>query len=62
MYARANTPNFLQMALDTTACAPFFKERRMKLVEPTGANRKFGAMGHPSVPSARFSRPEPLAT
>jgi hypothetical protein len=48
-YARANTPNFLQGARDTAACAPFFKERRMKSVEPTGPNRKFGAMGHPSM-------------
>ena len=48
MYAGANTPNFLQGARDTAACAPFFKERRMKFVEPTGPNRKFGAMGHSS--------------
>ena len=48
MYARANTPNFLHAALDTSACAPFFKERRMRFVEPTGLNRKFGAVGHPS--------------
>jgi hypothetical protein len=48
MYARANTPNFLQGARDMAACAPFFKERRMKFVEPTGPNRKFGDMGHPS--------------
>jgi hypothetical protein len=46
MYARANTPNSLQGALGTAARAPFFKERRMKFVEPTGPNRKFGAMGH----------------
>jgi hypothetical protein len=29
-----DAPNFLHVALDTTACAPFFKERRMKFVEP----------------------------
>ena len=48
MYALANTPNFLHAALDKSACAPFFTERRMKFVEPIGPNRKFGAMGHPS--------------
>ena len=41
--AGANTPNFLQGALDKSACAPFFKERRMKFVEPIGLNRKIGA-------------------
>jgi hypothetical protein len=42
-----DTPNFLHAALDTTACAPFFKERRMKFTEPrtfTG-NRGCGAPG-----------------
>src|SRR5580700_4148838 len=48
MYAGTNTPNFLHAALDKSACAPFFKERRRKFVEPIGFNRKFGAMGHPS--------------
>ena len=48
MYALANTPNFPFAALDGSACAPFFKERHMKFVEPIGPNRKFGAMGHPS--------------
>jgi hypothetical protein len=41
--AGANTPNFLLGALDKCACAPFFKERRSKFVEPIGLNRKFGA-------------------
>ena len=45
MYALANTPNFLFAALDESACAPFFKERRMKFVEPIGPYRKFGDMG-----------------
>src|ERR1700732_3305953 len=48
MYALANTPNFLHAALDKSPCAPFFKERRMRFLEPIGLNRKFGAMGHPS--------------
>ena len=48
MYAGANTPNFLHAALDKSPCAPFFKERRMRFLEPIGLNRKFGAMGHPS--------------
>jgi hypothetical protein len=26
-----DTPNFLYAALDNTACAPFFKERRIRL-------------------------------
>src|ERR1700730_15046096 len=41
-------PNFLHAALDKSPCAPFFKERRMRFLEPIGLNRKFGAMGHPS--------------
>jgi hypothetical protein len=41
------TPNFLHAALDTSACAPFIKERRMKIPEPTTFHRKFGDMGHP---------------
>src|SRR5580704_9975218 len=48
MYAGANTPNFLHAALDKSPCAPFLKERRMKLLKPTGLDRKSGAMGHPS--------------
>jgi hypothetical protein len=28
-----------------TACAPFFKERRMKLAEPTTPHRKSGMWG-----------------
>jgi hypothetical protein len=47
-YAGANTPNFLLAAPDKAACAPFFKERRMKFVEPIERDRKFEAMGHPS--------------
>jgi hypothetical protein len=42
---RADTPNFLHAALDTTARAPFFKERRMKFAEPTTLHRKSGIWG-----------------
>jgi hypothetical protein len=35
-------PNFLYAALDKIACAPYFKERRMKLEEPTKPRRKSG--------------------
>ena len=40
-----DAPNFLYAALDTTACAPFFKERRMKSGEPTKFRRKSGMWG-----------------
>jgi hypothetical protein len=30
-----DAPNFLHAALDKSACAPFFKERRMRRVEPS---------------------------
>jgi hypothetical protein len=42
---RADAPNFLYAALDGTACAPFFKERRMKFREPTRPHRKSGKWG-----------------
>jgi hypothetical protein len=45
---RANAPNFLYATLDRTACAPSFKERRMKCREPTKLHRKSGCLGHPS--------------
>ena len=35
-------PNFLNSALDTTACAAFIKESRMKCAEATKLHRKFG--------------------
>ena len=38
-------PDFLLAALDKAACAPFFQERRMKLVEPTNLYRKSGMRG-----------------
>jgi hypothetical protein len=41
-------PSFLRAALDKTACAPFFKERRMEFVEPTKLHRKSGIWGTPS--------------
>jgi len=44
---RARHPNFLHAALDTTTCAPFIKERRMKIAELTKLHRKFEDMGHP---------------
>jgi hypothetical protein len=37
--------NFLHAPLDTTACAPFFKERRMKFTEPTTLHRESGVWG-----------------
>src|SRR5450631_4425458 len=37
-----DAPNFLHSALDKTACAPFFKERRMKCGEATKPYRKSG--------------------
>ena len=40
-----DAPNFLYAALDRTACAPFFKERRMKFREPTKLHRKSGMWG-----------------
>jgi hypothetical protein len=44
---RARYPDFLCVALSVTVCAAFIKESRMKLVRPTGLNRKSGGMGHP---------------
>jgi hypothetical protein len=40
-----DAPNFLRAALDKTACAPFFKERRMNFREPTKLLRKSGMWG-----------------
>jgi hypothetical protein len=42
-----DTPNFLHTALEKTACAPFFKERRMRFAEPTELLRKSGMWGTP---------------
>jgi hypothetical protein len=42
-----DTPNFLYAAPATTACAPFYKERRMKFAEPTRLHRKSGIWGTP---------------
>jgi hypothetical protein len=42
-----DAPNFLYAAPETTACAPFFKERRMKCAEPTRLYRKSGMWGTP---------------
>jgi hypothetical protein len=43
-----DTPSFLYATLDNAACAPFFKERRMKLAKPTRLHRKSG-IWHPNV-------------
>jgi hypothetical protein len=40
-------PDFLHRAPSVTACAAFIKESRMKLVEPTGLNRKSRVRGRP---------------
>jgi hypothetical protein len=40
-----DAPNFLYAALDKTACAPLFKERRMKFREPTKLHRRLGMWG-----------------
>jgi hypothetical protein len=40
-----DAPNFLYAALDTSACAPFFKEGRRKFREPTKLHRKSGVWG-----------------
>jgi hypothetical protein len=40
-----DTPNFLYAALEKAACAPFFKERRIKLAEPNILYRKSGICG-----------------
>jgi len=42
---QADTPNFLYAAPERAACAPFFKERRMKFREPTKLRRKSGIWG-----------------
>jgi hypothetical protein len=40
-----DAPNFPHAALGKSACAPFFKERRMKLVEPNKFYGKSGIWG-----------------
>jgi hypothetical protein len=45
-YALAN-PDFLNAASDTTACAVFFTESRMKLDSATKLDRKSGERGAP---------------
>jgi hypothetical protein len=42
---KRDTPNFLLAALDKTACAPFFKERRIRFAEPIKLLRKSGMWG-----------------
>src|SRR5271155_562594 len=53
---RADTPNFLYAALERTACAPFFKERRMKSREPTKLHRKSGVWGTRALSQTGVSR------
>jgi hypothetical protein len=43
--AERDAPNFLHAALEKTACAPFFKKRRMKCAELTKLHRKSGMWG-----------------
>jgi hypothetical protein len=52
-----DAPNFLYAAPDKTACAPFFKERRMRFAEPTKLHRKSGMSG--TLSSVATSIPEP---
>jgi hypothetical protein len=42
---KRDTPNFLHAALAMAACAPFFKERRMRSAEPNKLYRKSGIWG-----------------
>jgi hypothetical protein len=44
-----DAPNFLHAALDKSACAPFFEERRMRRREPTKLHRKSGMWGYAAV-------------
>jgi hypothetical protein len=44
-----DTPNFLYAALDTTVCAPFFKERRIESDGTRFAPQEIGDMGAPVV-------------
>jgi hypothetical protein len=44
-----DTPNFLYAALDTTACAPFLKERRIEFDGTRLAPQEIGDMGHPAL-------------
>ena len=48
-----DTPNFLHVALDKTACAPFFEERRMRFAEPIKPHRKSGIWGTPRFVEGR---------
>jgi hypothetical protein len=41
-----DAPNFLHAALDKSACAPFFKERRMKWDGTHETSQEIGDMGH----------------
>ncbi len=51
-----DTPDFLQAAVDTTACAPFFKERRMKVAKGSKLHRKSGIWGTHGIGSAQKKR------
>jgi hypothetical protein len=45
---RRGDPDFLYAALDTTACAAFIKESRMKFASATKLRRKSGGSPHQS--------------
>ena len=42
------SPISCHAVLETSACAPFIKERRMEFVSATSLRRKSGQMGHPT--------------
>ncbi len=48
-----DAPNFLNAALDTTTCAPFFKERRIRVRRTQEASQEIGDVGHPSSVNGR---------
>jgi len=51
-----DAPNFLYAGLEMAACAPFFKERRMRFAKPTKFHRKSGMWGtRPSSGNQRHS-------
>jgi hypothetical protein len=44
-----DAPNFMYAALERTACALLFKERRVKFREPTKTTQEIGDVGHPEI-------------
>jgi hypothetical protein len=54
------TPISCHAVLESCACAPFIKERRMRCINATSLRRKSGQMGHPAfVASKASSHAEP---